>query len=242
MVERVLDRIRAERVPVPVAEPPGARSWVRSLRRWARRFRRSLIAALCGLLTVLVLTPPVRAAVSEWFGFGGVEVRQDPSAVPSPGSTVPGCGPAVVSLVEAERRAGFKPLVPEALGTPDAVTVTREPKNRFLISLCWRERGRTIRLDEFPAQLSPGFTKFVPEPPEPVTLRGADGGSDEAYWIARPHNLRLWLMDSGGDFFVRAERPAESTLLWVHGSELTLRLEGVTSRERAVGIAESPLR
>lgn len=86
MVERVLEQILAERVPVPVpvAEPPGRGERLRGVRRWARVRWRALTAGLCGLLTVLVLTPPVRAAVTDWFGFGGVEVRYDPSAVPSP--------------------------------------------------------------------------------------------------------------------------------------------------------------
>lgn len=239
MVERVLERIRAERVPVPVAEPLGPGGWARSVRRWTRRHWRALSAALCGLLTVLVLTPPVRAAVSDWFGFGGVEVRHDPSAVPSPGASVPGCGPSV-SLAEAERRAGFRPLVPEALGTPDAVTVTPEPADRLVISLCWRSSGGTVRLDEFPAVLSPGFTKLTPQLPEQVALHGADGVNSEAYWFPVPHELSLWLLDGhGGDYVTRSVRPAGPTLLWVHADELTLRLEGVASKARAVEIAAS---
>lgn len=143
MAERVLAQILAEQapVPVPVAEPPGVRERLRSVRSWAQARWRSLTAALCGLLTVLALTPPVRAAVADWLDFGGVEVRYDPSAVPTPGAEVPGCGQPV-SLAQAERRAGFAPLVPEGLGTPDAVTVSSQPHGRFLISLCWSEQGR----------------------------------------------------------------------------------------------------
>ncbi|MGW4006168.1 hypothetical protein ACWEGM_30935, partial [Streptomyces nigra] len=120
MVERVLAEILAERLPVPVPEPPGSRERLRALRRWARRRWRALMAALCGLVAVLVLTPPVRAAVLDWFGFAGAEIRYDPSATPSPGAGVPGCG-SPVPLAEAERRAGFAPVVPGRLGTPDAV-------------------------------------------------------------------------------------------------------------------------
>jgi hypothetical protein len=91
MVERVLEQILAERLPVPVAQAPGPGERLRAVRRWARMRWRSLAATLCGLLAVLALTPPVRAAVLDWFDFGGVEVRYDPSAVPSPGAEVPGC-------------------------------------------------------------------------------------------------------------------------------------------------------
>ncbi|MGX1908616.1 hypothetical protein ACWIID_07140 [Streptomyces phaeochromogenes] len=239
MVERVLEQILAEHVPVPVAEPPGLAERLRAVRRWARARRRALAAGLCGLLTVLVLTPPVRAAVVEWFDFGGVEVRYDPSATPSHGAEVPGCGGPSLTLAEAERRAGFAPLTPPALGTPEAVTVTREPKGRFLITLCWREQGRTVRLDEYPAVLSPGFTKFVREQPEYVPLgEDADFVERTALWFPDPHLLRLWLMDGDGEF-THSTRTAGPTLLWVHGGDLTLRLEGVASRARAVEIAKS---
>jgi hypothetical protein len=239
MVERVLEQILAEHVPVPVAEPPGPAERLRAVRRWARARRRALTAGLCGLLTVLVLTPPVRAAVVDWFDFGGVEVRYDPSATPSPGAEVPGCGGPSLTLAEAERRAGFAPLAPPALGTPEAVTVTREPKGRFLITLCWREQGRTVRLDEYPAMLSPGFTKFVREQPEYVPLgEDADFVERTALWFSEPHLLRLWLMDGDGEF-TRSKRTAGPTLLWTHGGDMTLRLEGVASRARAVEIAKS---
>ncbi|MEV0176706.1 hypothetical protein AB0I00_37050 [Streptomyces sp. NPDC050803] len=244
MVERVLGQILAEQVPVPVAEPPGAADRLRSVRRWARSRRRSLTAVLCGLLTVLVLTPPVRAAVFDWFGFGGVEVRYDPSARPSASAEVPRCHGSV-SPAQAERRAGFAPVVPDALGAPDAVTVTGEPQGRYLVSLCWHEGGRTIRLDEFRASLDIGFTKTVTEQPDWITLDadGADGG--DALWFARPHLLSFWLVDADGAHYTRKERTAGPTLLWTHGSgaatdgTVTLRLEGVASKAGAVEIARS---
>lgn len=245
MAERVLAQLLAESAPIPVAEPPGVRERLRSVRRWARARRRSLTAALCGLLTVLVLTPPVRAQVADWFGFGGVEVRYDPSAVPTPGAEVPGCG-RTVSLAQAGQRAGFAPLVPEGLGPPDSVTVTGQPHGRFLISLCWREQGRTIRLDEYRARLDTSFTKRVREQPAWVALRGdpESGGDvkDWALWFPRPHLLNFWLVDPDGDRFTREERTAGPTLLWTASGEdgvVTLRLEGVASKARAVEIARS---
>ncbi|CAM5657176.1 hypothetical protein [Streptomyces griseomycini] len=249
MVERVLGRILAEQVPVPVAEPPGAGARLRAVRSWARARWRSLVAGLCGLLTVLVLTPPVRAAVTDWFGFGGVEVRHDPSAVPSPGAEVPGCGRSV-SLGEAERRAGFAPLVPRALGTPEAVAVSGLPRGRSLVTLCWREEGRTIRLDQFPARLDITFVKSVREQPEWLSPGGEDDGGgapDPALWFPRPHLLSFWLVDADGHRFTREERTAGPTLLWTHAGAagggpaegVTLRLEGTASKARALEIAEA---
>lgn len=243
MVERVLEQILAERLPVPVAQAPGPGERLRAVRRWTRARWRSLTATLCGLLTVLALTPPVRAAVLDWIDFGGVEVRYDPSAVPSPGAEVPGCGRSV-SLAQAERRAGFQPLVPAALGPPGMVTVSAEPRGRFLVSLCWRAGGHTVRLDEFRERLDPAFTKTLREPPEWIALGGvaADGVQDHALWFPRPHVLGLWLVDEDGDRFTRTERTAGPTLLWIHrggGASVTLRLEGVASKERALKIAKS---
>nr|WSY52349.1 hypothetical protein OG999_21005 [Streptomyces sp. NBC_00886] len=252
MVERVLAQILAVEipVPVPVSAPTGVRARLHAVRRWMRMRRRALAAALCGLLTVLVLTPPVRAAVFDWFGFGGVEVRYDPSAVPSAGAEVPGCGRSV-TLAQARRRAGFEPLVPDALGVPDAVTVTGEPQGRFLVSLCWREGGHTVRVDEYPARLDVGFVKTVRESPEWLSLDGTlspddmDGIQDPALWFARAHRLSFWLVDADGDRYTRAERTAGPTLLWTHavggvpGGDLTFRLEGVASKQRALEIAKS---
>ncbi|MGW3666806.1 hypothetical protein [Streptomyces sp. NPDC005141] len=250
MVERVLEDILAMGVPpvpsgrlegirVPPAGTAGPRERLRAVRRWARARRRALTAGLCGVLAVLVLTPPVRAAVVDWFGFGGVEVRYDPSAVPSAGARVPGCPGRSLTPAQAGRRAGFEPLVPDALGAPDAVTVTSGPGGRLLMSLCWREHGHTVRIDAYPARLDIGFTKTVREPPEWLRLDGDEEFGDPALWFPKPHLLSFWLVDADGDRFTRSERTAGPTLLWTHDGDVTLRLEGVSSKKRALEIARS---
>ncbi|TLS44586.1 hypothetical protein FE633_19580 [Streptomyces montanus] len=233
MVERVLEQILAERVPVPVAEPPEprARVRVRAVRRWARLRRRSLTAALCGLLTVLVLTPPVRAAVIDWFDFFGVEVRYDPSAPPPSPSPVPGCEEGL-SVADAARKAGFEPLLPRELGRPTAAQVSG---GRRVLSVCWRGGdGETIRLDQFRAKLSPLFWKSTTAPYKAVTVSG-----DHGLWFAEPHRLELALVDDRGREYAKTVRTAGPTLLWTQRSEVTLRLEGVASQPRALEIAES---
>ncbi|MGW2206489.1 hypothetical protein [Streptomyces sp. NPDC001774] len=228
MAERVLAQLLAERVPTPVRQSRFA-----SLRRrW-----KALLAALSGILVVLVLTPPVRATVADWFGFGGVEVRYDPGARPAPGAAVPGC-PSPVPLEEAGRRAGFEPLVPGALGAPDAVSVTGSAeRGRAVISLCWRGAGgRTVRLDEFSARLEAGFAKQVRTHPQWVDL--PDGA--EGYWFAEPHLLRFPMTDASGRTWSHSIRTAGPTLLWTRNAgALTLRLEGEPSLERARAVAES---
>ncbi|MFI8518344.1 hypothetical protein ACIGEZ_11050 [Streptomyces sp. NPDC085481] len=230
MAERVLAQLLAEQVPVPVAVPE-RRRFEGLRRRW-----KALLAAVSGLLVVLVLTPPVRATVVDWLGFGGVDVRYEPGASPAPGAAaVPGC-PDPVPAEEAARRAGFEPLIPAALGAPDAVTVTgAEP--RGVIGLCWRTPdGRTVRLDEFPARLDIGFGKQVRVRPEWVLL--PDGS--EAYWFARPHVLTFPMTDSSGTVWTHSARPAGPTLLWTRrGDALTLRLEGIADRAEAERVAAS---
>ncbi|MGI5195343.1 hypothetical protein ACQEVY_17135 [Streptomyces sp. CA-288835] len=236
MVERVLGQILAEQVPVPVDEPSRSATRIRSARRWARQRWRSLTAALCGLLTVLVLTPPVRAAVVDWFGFGGVGVRYEPSGPHASPSPVPGCEQGL-SVAGAARRAGFEPLLPRELGHPSAAQVSAD---RRVLSLCWDTGdGEVIRLDQFRATLSPLFWKSTTVPYEPVAVNG-----DSGLWFAEPHRLELALVDAGGHEYARTVRTAGPTLLWQHhgaqrAEQRTLRLEGVESRERAVAVAES---
>lgn len=243
MAERVLARLLAEQVPTPV--PVRRRRWVRwgrwdrwaSVRDRARARWRALVAGLTGVLIVLVLTPPVRAAVAEWFGFGGVAVRYEPDGrhVPA-GGPVPGC-PEPVPAAEAGRLAGFEPLIPRALGAPDAIAVTGSAeRGRAVISLCWRDGERTVRLDEFPARLDIGFAKQVRSRPEWVDL--PDGA--QGYWFEAPHLLTFPMTDGTGTAWTHEVRTAGPTLLWTrNGGALTFRLEGIPDREEARRAAES---
>lgn len=258
MAERVLAQLLAEAVPVPAA--PGrmdrlrawtgrartgrAWRWTRST-RWTRftrgRWGKALAVGLSGLLVVLVLTPPVRATVADWFGFGGVQVRYDPSASPPPGAPVPGCHKPVPPA-EAERRAGFRARLPGELGEPDAVSVTEGPEGskgsegRSMVTLCWSEPAGIIRLDEFPAELDFGFAKQARIMPQWLQL----AGGETAMWFAEPHLLRFGMRDARGEVWTESERTAGPTLLWgATDGRTTLRLEGVASLQRAREIAES---
>ncbi|MFC8231185.1 hypothetical protein [Streptomyces sp. NPDC057287] len=247
MAERVLAQIVAEAVPTPRRESPGR---LERIRAWFRRHLRVLAAAVSGLLVVLVLTPPVRAAVVEWFDFGGVAVRwapEPPDALPGQGAGGPDCG-VPLPLSEAARRAGFRPVVPGRLGPPASAAVTGLPDGRTMVTLCWREDGRTIRLDEFAAGLDPYFIKQVRTRPQWLELEHGDGGDGTAVrgpssgaWFAEPHLLEFMMVGKDGDRWVRSERTAGPTLLWMRDGRTTLRLEGVDSVQRAREIAESTL-
>ncbi|CAM5259874.1 hypothetical protein GCM10010329_04970 [Streptomyces spiroverticillatus] len=231
MAERVLAQLLADGVPTPL--PPVSR-WVR-LRGWARRRWRALAAGVSGLLVVLALTPPVRAAVADWFGFGGVGVRYEPGrATPSP-DPVPGC-PGAVPLAEAERRAGFSVRLPQSLGRPGGASVSADGR---VLSVCWADGGGRgggpVRLDVFRAGLDPLFFKTVSGEPEWTEV-----GTNTALWFPEPHRLTLRLQDAAGQPYAPVVRTAAPTLVWQgRDRALTWRLEGVTPMARAVEVAES---
>ncbi|MFD5099606.1 hypothetical protein [Streptomyces albidochromogenes] len=227
MAERVLAQLLAEGVAVPVARPPGRAERVRA---WARRRWRLLTAALSGLLVVLVLTPPVRAAVVQWFDFGGVAVRYDPAASAPPGG--PGGGPAGcpqrLTVAEAALRAGFDPVLPDRLGKPVAASVSAD---RRVLSVCWAD----VRIDAFRATIDPLFQKSTPVPAAHTEVAG-----QTALWFPERHRLTLRLLDEANRPYAHEVRAAGPTLLWQRTDGLTLRLEGVTALEDAVDLAESP--
>ena len=94
--------------------------------------------------------PPVRAAVADWFGFGGVRVERGDAPAPTAGPTPPTVSPGV-SLTEAAAMVGFTVSVPDALGEPDGVEVSAD---RRMVSMSWATDDEgVLRLDQFDARL-----------------------------------------------------------------------------------------
>lgn len=252
MAERVLAQLLADAAPVPTpasasaSHPVPIPTRAARLRRLLRRRWRAVAAGFSGLLVVLVLTPPVRAAVADWFDFGGVQVRYDPKATPSPAARVPGCADPM-SIEEAARRAGFRPRVPAELGAPDHVSLAWASAGRPVVSLCWTDSGGPpVRLDEFPAGLDPAFSKQIRHMPEWVPLHAGELNESTGLWFAEPHLLRFRMLDGRGAGWTESARTAGPTFLWEDSGpsggtdeRLTLRLEGVASVERAKAVAQS---
>ncbi len=194
-----------------------------------------LTATLCGVAAIAVFTPPCGgAAVADWFGSRRAEVRYDPSATPSSGAHVPGCfGVPVPGAGRAPGR--FRTAGPHRLGPP---TGSRSPGSRAtaLCSLCAggtaddtarrvsrAARHRLLRQD------GSGAASIG----SPVWARRRGCGSPASIGRASDagRGRRRW---------DRSERVAGPTLLWTsRGEQLTLRLEGVTSRSEALKIAKS---
>ena len=221
---------------MPAPHPSRRPAWLRSL---SAPRRRALAAAIATLL-VVVLVPPVRAAVLDFFRIGGVTVREvpSPSGAPAPSdpssraSTPPGAV-VVGSLEEASERVGFEVLAPPGLGAPASVAVTREGR---VVELTWGTDAGSTRLDVFDGSLSFGYLKSVWEAVTPTDVAGK-----EAVWFAAPHLIE-WT-DRAGVTVASAPRVAGPTLVWVDrdrtGREITYRLEGPRTLDAAKAIAES---
>jgi hypothetical protein len=221
----VLSRLTGEPVP--------RRGWWHRRQGWwrdglglvARRRRRVLIAVAVVLLSLLGV-PAVRAAVAEWFSFGGVqvEIRPTPGAhsTPAPPPTAAG-----TDLQRARDAVAFRPFLPAALGPPDRVEVSGD---RRVLSLTWNDPSGTIRLDEFDGRLDYTFAKRAPGA-EWVILASGSG-----LWFDQPHEVVV--LDAAGNPRTETARLAGHTLIWEAGAT-TLRLEGEISKERAIEIAGS---
>jgi hypothetical protein len=217
----VMTRLAAEPAPGPRVAP------IARVRDALGRRRRAVAALVLAGLVALVAAPPVRAAVADWFGFGGVRVRIQPLPAPStapPPPSVSGTG----TFPDARAALGFDPIVPAALGRPDAVEVSAD---RRRVSMTWSGgRDGRVRLDQWAADLDGLFMKTASHASYP-TVRG-----EFALWFDGPHEVVL--LQPGGSTRAEPPRLAGHTLIWQAG-RATLRLEGDLTQERAVQIAES---
>jgi len=222
----VMDRVAAQ------PDRP-VNAWTRTWRRVGHRVARSLepqrrriALVVAAVLLALLATPPVRAAVADWFGFGGVLVELD---APETGAASP--PPEVVpdvSVTEAAAAVDFTVSAPEELGLPDGVEVS---PGRRMVSMSWSsDQDGVVRLDQFGAKFDFSVGKTAPG-----VFYAAVGGTD-ALWFEEPHEVVL--LEPDGSRRTESARLAGHTLIWL-ADDTTLRLEGDVSLERAVEIAES---
>jgi hypothetical protein len=188
--------------------------------------RRRIALVVAAVLVALLATPPVRAAVFDWFGFGGVVVER---GTPGPGPAPP--PPEVTgdsSLSEAGDAVDFTVWVPTELGAPDGVEVSAD---RRIVSMTWSDdQDGVVRLDQFDGRLDFSLAKRAPR----VFYASVDG--TDALWFEEPHEVVL--LEPDGDRRAESARLAGHTLIWQDGST-TLRIEGDLDLVRAVEIAES---
>ena len=193
----------------------------------ARKPRTLLRVAVVSLTTLLalLLVPPVRAAISDGFGFGSVIVREGDGTgeVPTGSPTPP--GPAG-SLGEAASRVTFTVFDLPALGAPGGAWASRDER---VLTLVWND---ATRLDQ-----SSSYTYNFAKTSETFQLVSVDG--QDALWFGDSHEVAV--VDEQGNEVRESRRRVGSTLIWmVDGT--TLRLEGELSLPQAVALAESARR
>ena len=217
---------RVTDMPAPVTAPPR-----QPLRRWVTdsvgRHRRRAMVVVTAIVLGLLATPPVRAAVADWFGFAGVIVRDDPTPSRSEAPPPPTAGTST-SLDEAAALVAFEPVLPAALGPPRGVEVSAD---RRVLSMSWSDEvDGAVRLDQFDGRLDYTFAKTSPD----VEFTSVNGSF--ALWFEVPHEVVL--LNRDGTTRTETARLAGHTLIWEHGAT-ALRLEGDVSLARATEIASS---
>jgi hypothetical protein len=223
-----------------------------------RRFRRAFptmrwaaAAAFVLLVAVPILSPGLRATVSDWFGAGtfyqgtGVDTgspkRQSEAGAPPAGVSKSGPSPAQapqfsgdrISLREVRARMDGALLLPRMpkLGKPDEVYAAGTSR-RKAVMLVYRGRlpplgdtGISLVLTEIPGDVEPAYLRgktTVGSELERVSVGGGSG-----YWR------------SGGRLPSAMDpRLPGSVLLWEQGG-VALRLEANVQKEQAIRIAES---
>ncbi len=193
---------------------------------------RAVLAVVAALVAVLIATPQGRAAIIQVFRFAGVELRQGPGPVRSPGRSASLPGGRRMSLEQARRQVSFPILVPAVLGRPGDVVVSDGGR---VASLIYRRAPYgQVRLDEFAGHLDPVFfQKFVPlGDVTEVEVNGAPG-----LWIKGPHML-VYITRDGTPAIASARLTTGNTLIWGTG-QVALRLEGNLGKTAALAIANS---
>ncbi|CAN5829396.1 hypothetical protein BH24CHL6_BH24CHL6_00700 [soil metagenome] len=216
----------ASRVSIKLTEPAAHFDW-RPFGFGRRRFPSSLLTALVG---VLLVTGSVIAVGIGLRGLGITFVDEPP-----PASDELHLGERL-TLAEAQARVSYRILLPdEGLGQPDEVFLDTQPAVEQVSLVYRRNGGIELLLTQFVA--SPDVevaTKLIGPVTtvEPVSVAGTAG-----LWIEGEPHVLLYRNSEGSQLEDRV-RLVGNVLLWQRG-ELTLRLEGVSSRDEAMRLAES---
>jgi hypothetical protein len=193
---------------------------------------RAALVVVVALLAVLIATPQGRAVIVHVFRFAGIELRQEPGPVRSPGSSASLPGERPMSLADARHHVSFPILVPASLGRPSDVVVS--DRGRIASLIYRRTPYGQLRMDEFAGHLDPiFFQKFlhlgnVTE----VEVNGARG-----LWVKGPHVL-MYITRDGTPAVATARLTTGNTLIWGTG-QVALRLEGNLGKAAALAIANS---
>ena len=187
------------------------------------------LAVAAVALTAALAVPQARSALLRFFHLRGATVELVETLPPATERAQSGgLGPAL-SRAEAERRLGFRLVLPRLDGDPPVHLL-----ESVFATVVLRTHGREVLLSEFRATRFDLLKKLVSDRSriERVAVRGKAG-----LWIeGPPHTLTYF--SASGEFRQRTVRVRGNVLLWTHGP-LTLRLEGPLSKAQALQIARA---
>jgi hypothetical protein len=189
--------------------------------RYPGRWRR--IASVAALVLVVSLAatmavPDARTAVLRFLGIKGATVIRVDELPPA--SAAPQEYGESVTLMEAERVVGFRPLVIED-GEPDDVRIDRF--SPYFIVILYGDPNVRLRLTEMVGGLTQKYAR-VEQRVERVRVGGEPGIWVEGrHVVSEPFGL---------------PRLSGNVLLWEQDG-LTLRLEGKFTKEQALELANS---
>lgn len=243
-LERRLERLAAA-VEVPSTPDLATRvTAALSADAWRRRWWPAWAGAgvVAATLLVALVVAPVRSAIADWLGIGGVAVDLSTEPLPDPGPVDIDLGRSV-SLDTARAAVEFPLLVPAALGQPDEVRLAEAPTGAlvYLVYAASDElpaapgTGVGALVTQFRASLAGGtITKVVPPDGsvDEVEVRGVPG-----LWISGEMHLIGYLLPDRS-VIDDSIRLAANTLLWEEGG-ITYRLESALELEETLEVAES---
>jgi len=197
-----------------------------------RRGWRAALAVVVALLAVLIATPQGRAVVLHVLRFAGVELRQGPGPVRSPGSGASLPGERRMSLERARHHVSFPILVPAALGRPGEVVISDGGR---VVSLIYRRTPHgLVRMDEFAGHLDQiVFEKFV----HLGNVTEVEVNGTRGLWVTGPQEL-VYITRDGTPAVASARLTTGNTLIW-GTRRVALRLEGNLGKTAALAIASS---
>jgi hypothetical protein len=186
--------------------------------RWLRLAGVAALVLVIGLAATMAV-PDARTAVLRFLGLKGVTVIRVNELPPA--STKPHLFGESVTLAEAERVIGFRPLLPSDLDPPDGIRINRF--NPYFVVLLYGRPDVRLRLTE----TSGGVIEKQAQIDQRVERVEEDG--QPGIWVGGRHVVtELFGMP----------RLSGNTLLWEQGG-LTLRIEGRLTKEQALEIARS---
>lgn len=186
----------------------------------------ALAAAVVALVAAFAV-PQARTSILRFFHLRGATVeRVETLPAAQERSSAGGLGRRL-TLAQAQRRVGFRLLLPPLDAKPRVYVL-----DGALATVILRADGQPMLLSEYKARSYALLKKSAVEKTviEPVTVKGERG-----LWLeGPPHTLTYF--DRSGEFRERTVKITGNVLLWTRGA-LTLRLEGRISKSQALRLA-----